>query len=481
MFFLNNINFLKIKKDQQFFINIVFAFFPFSFVMGSFIVNLNVALFCILSIFCLKSKIIKTNYDFIIKILFLFFFLIFISTFIDVTKIFYYTGYEKIHLERLIKSILFFRFFIMLITIYLLNKFNILYFKYFFFTGALIGIFISFDVIFQYVFGFNIVGFPSYGYHNTSFFRDEMITGGFLLRFSIFSLFFTIFIFNKKKNTKLILSSILICMLGLGILLSGNRMPLILYFLGLLIILIFNTSLRNYFVVGLISLIATCSIVITFDPNYKNNYKSIYSNASNVLGLIVDPIKKKIVGEELLLKKKAEDKKIIRFGAVVPVYESAQRRIWLTAIDTWKFNKIFGNGLKSFRIVCNQLDEEFNMQEDMIVYYIPHEASYEKNRLCANHPHNYFLEILTELGVLGLSITLLIALSFMIFVYKNFIFFKEKKLDILILSASVVSFVLEMFPLRSTGSLFTTNNATYLILIASIIICHKKIIEDSKT
>ena len=480
MFFLNNTEFLKIKKDQQFFINIVFAFFPFAFVMGTFIVNINTILFCILGIFCLKSKIIETNYNLIIKLLFLFFSLIFLSTLINVSTIFYYTGYEKIHLERLIKSILFFRFFLMLIIIYLLNKVNILHFKYFFVTGALMATFISVDIIFQYFFGFNIVGFPSTGYHNTSFFRDEMIAGGFVLRFSIFSLFLTIFIFNKKKNIKLILYSILICVLGLGILLSGNRMPLILYFFGLLVILIFNTNLRNYFVLGFVGLTAICSIVIAFDPSYKVNYRSIYGNASNVLNLIVEPIKKIAIKKKLFVEKKEKDKILIRFGAVVPTYESAQRRIWLTAIDTWKFNKIFGNGLKSFRIVCIQLDEEFNMQEDMIVYYIPHEASYEKNRLCSNHPHNYFLEILTEFGILGILITLAIILSFVIFVYKNFIFFKEEKLKILILSASVISFMLEMFPLRSTGSLFTTNNITYLVLISSIIICHKKVIEDFK-
>jgi len=32
-------------------------------------------------------------------------------------------------------------------------------------------------------------------------------------------------------------------------------------------------------------------------------------------------------------------------------------------------------------------------------------------------------------------------------------------------------------PLRSSGSLFTTNNATYLILIASILLSYKKILK----
>ena len=29
---------------------------------------------------------------------------------------------------------------------------------------------------------------------------------------------------------------------------------------------------------------------------------------------------------------------------------------------------------------------------------------YKKNRLCSNHPHNYYLEILTETGAVGLII-----------------------------------------------------------------------------
>jgi len=39
----------------------------------------------------------------------------------------------------------------------------------------------------------------------------------------------------------------------------------------------------------------------------------------------------------------------------------------------------------------------------------------------------------------------------------------------------IISLTLEILPLRSTGSLFTTNNATYLVLIASIILSYKKI------
>ena len=201
------------------------------------------------------------------------------------------------------------------------------------------------------------------------------------------------------------------------------------------------------------------------------NYKSIYASAINIGNLIISPLNKNSTGNQ------SQQINEIRFGAIVPKYESAQKRLFLTAFDTWKFNKVLGNGFKSFRKVCQKLDEKFNMQEDMVVYRIPHEASFEENRLCATHPHSYYFEILTEFGVVGISIALIIMFLFLFFLFKNLKLFNQQKLDFIILSAAILSLIVEMFPLRSTGSLLTTNNATYIILVASIILCNKKILK----
>ena len=117
------------------------------------------------------------------------------------------------------------------------------------------------------------------------------------------------------------------------------------------------------------------------------------------------------------------------------------------------------------------------MQEDMQVYYIPHEASYEENRLCANHPHNYYFEILTEFGIIGILIVFIIMFLFLFFLFKNLKLFNKQKLDFIILSAAILSLILEMFPIKSTGSLVTSSNATYIILLASIVLCNKKILK----
>ena len=65
------------KIDSIFVINLVFAFFPISFILGNFATNMNLVLLCVLGIFQLKSKILKIRFNFILKIIFLIFFIVF--------------------------------------------------------------------------------------------------------------------------------------------------------------------------------------------------------------------------------------------------------------------------------------------------------------------------------------------------------------------------------------------------------------------
>ena len=64
----------EINNHPYLFVNLVFGFFPISFILGTLIVNVNLLLFCCLGIYYLKSKVVTTKFDFSIKIIFLFFF-----------------------------------------------------------------------------------------------------------------------------------------------------------------------------------------------------------------------------------------------------------------------------------------------------------------------------------------------------------------------------------------------------------------------
>ena len=91
------------------------------------------------------------------------------------------------------------------------------------------------------------------------------------------------------------------------------------------------------------------------------------------------------------------------------------------------------------------------------------------------HPHNYYFEILTETGILGF---LTISIIFLIILYDSFIKNREllfSRKNELIIIPFIFLFLIEIFPLKSTGSFFTTGNATYLFLIMAILISLSRI------
>ena len=485
---VTNLNKKNFSIDSILLINLVLAFFPISFVLGNLIVNINLILFCVLGIFHLRSKILTTKYNLSIKIIFLLFFAIFFSTSLSFIKSLYFEGYEYIHLGRLIKSVIFFRFFLMLIIVYLLSELDILNLKYLFISAAFSSFIVALDVIYQYIFGFNIIGLRSHDYHNSGFFGDEHIAGGYIQNFSFFSIFFVTFVLRNKSNLRFILTTIAICIIGTSIIVSGNKMPLILFLFGLLLAFLFNNKLRKIIPVSLICFFVLFKFILSSDTIIKDRYVSLYNSIQNTIGTFdLEPTlkndsEKNYEAQEnsAITKEKNQQSSWYRGKINFLNDRSHQARLLLAALDTWKQNKIFGNGIKSFRIDCYKLQNrdllEFLSNENAIIEYNFYQTyiKSKKNRLCSTHPHNYYFEILTETGIVGLFITLMIASLFIVFVLKNFKLFKGNNIENFILLAATISLILAVFPIKSSGSVFTTGNAAYIILISSIILSYTK-------
>jgi O-antigen ligase len=113
---------------------------------------------------------------------------------------------------------------------------------------------------------------------------------------------------------------------------------------------------------------------------------------------------------------------------------------YLTAIEIFKDNKIFGAGLKNFRYVSHK--KKYNLVEGA-------------RRGGSTHPHQIHFEILSETGLVGYILLFGMLIYFMVKGLNSFV----KSKNILNLSAFI--FVLAtLLPLIPSGSFFTSYTAT---------------------
>ena len=126
--------------------------------------------------------------------------------------------------------------------------------------------------------------------------------------------------------------------------------------------------------------------------------------------------------------------------------------VYITAIDTWLDKPIIGSGIKSFRVKC------------LKKLYLP-------NRICESHPHNYYLEILNDSGVVG-ALLLILAISYLLIKkFRNHLNFKIKyDSNNLMFYAIFLSLIIELFPLKSSGSFFSTSNAAFIFFLIGLLL-----------
>ena len=405
-------------------INVLFLFFPVSLILGNLLTNLNILLLCFFAIFFYRKKFIKFEINILDKILLVFFFctiLTLIINFID-----NYLDGQIFPKMVIVKTLLNLKYLIFYFVIRVLINKKILNLDWFALACSICAAFVCVDIFIQFTFGRDIFGMaPPYPGRYSGIFGTELIAGGYLQKFSLFCLFLP-FVLKKKLLYKILFQVIILSIFIIGIILSGNRMPLILYIFTFLIYIILEKQIRKYFILIFSIIFLVLSFNVVINKNFSLKMQSFYGNGKYLI--------------KTLLTKDIEDMK------------KEPEAVWLKShvaevyCSTYSFKKnpAFGGGIRSYRTHTN----------------------------CMTHPHNYYLEIISELGLIGLSIVLVFVfmIIFKIFIKK----IKPLEINLDALDARTLPFFLifiaEFFPLRTTGSFFTTNNASIIFLVLAVLV-----------
>ena len=214
---------------------------------------------------------------------------------------------------------------------------------------------------------------------------------------------------------------------------------------------------------SLIIFISIFFLLIKNDKNFKYSYGVFFSDI-NIIKLV--KINKDITSKQADEKKAAEEYEATVPRSVIFLRHSGYNRVFRTAITMWKEQPLTGFGFKSFRIKCWDM-----LRKDNIERKITTRSQYI---VCSNHAHNYYLELLSEAGIVG---TTLMIIFFLILLKDCFNYLKkynqQKNPEINLLIPVIILFFLEIWPLKSTGSFFTTWGATFFWLNTAMLIAAK--------
>ncbi len=432
--------------SNKFFI-IIFSLVPLFLITGPAIPDIIITFSGIYFLFI--SLIIKKNYEFFFEKLFL----ISIIFWISIVFISFF-AFDKI--KSFQDSIIFIRLLIIpTICIYLFFN-NETKIKRVIFIIFVCVIFVLIDTLFQY-FNYNsehgfqkdILGFKTEWYGRlTGPFGDELIPGAYVSKFGLLGYLF--FYFIKKFKYKTFLEVTYLSIIGLVCFASGERMALATYFLALFFLLIFFENKRSSIFFSIILSIIFISISIKFHPFY-NDYKIINSTHYHQ-GLTIE---KYFDCEDNIAKK---CKKIINlqpsFIEVLKNFSSsAYGEIFMVGFNLFKDNPITGIGISNYQTACLNILKYKNLMV---------------NYKCASHPHNIYIQWLSEGGLISFT-------SFLFFLASVFYMFINGKNKGPIKYISIASAIILFWPIMSSGSLIKNWNGVLTFFIIGLCVSMNKI------
>jgi O-antigen ligase len=401
---------------------------PISITIG--IAAVEVLSFIIILFFLINIKNLDFKFD--KKIIFLFF------------LAFYYAilAYLKIDTTLNIKddlrysSFFYFRYVLISLSIlFLLDRINSSN-KVIVFSVLIFCSLIMLDAWLQFFSGRNLLGYEIIKNRISGVFGDDLILGSFLARvlpFLVWLIFF--FKIDIEKNYNFLLIFISSCFIT--VYLSSERTSLILLLFTIILFYFFIKDLRKLLLKSIIICIISVIVIYIsnlgkYDPtnriiiktfNQITNYKFVEEDLDNV------PTE---VYEKVLNRKKSN-----LYNERLLIFSLDHTQHYILAYKLFTENPYFGVGPKGFRNYCRK------------VSYDPDVG------FCSSHPHNIIAQLLSETGIVGISL-FLIAYFFVITKLvmtklKDTVNLKQSSYQFYIISIAII---INLFPLLPSGNYF---------------------------
>ena len=327
--------------------------------------------------------------------------------------------------------------------------------KYFLIIFLIVNIILFADSSFQFFTGYNLLKVNIDNLIRvSSFFYDEKILGSFITKISplVISFLFLIKI-NNKSYLNIYLLILIVSNLFI-VIISGERAALVLYILFCLYLFYFleiNKKVKIYFSLFILIFI---SIFLSLNKNAYNRLvdQTVFEiTGVNLSGkkyydsdaLAIKDYFKNNCDDQIVKEEKCKNDRKFYF------FTSTHHNYFITSLRIFNDHKLFGSGPKSFRVLCKN-------------------EKYKQNKFsCASHTHNYYIQLLSETGILGL-LYLLILYIYFIFSLKrisnsHYEDTNLKNFYLTLLGGLLINF----FPFITTGNFF--NNWLSIISFLPIV------------
>tara|TARA_Y100000996_G_scaffold365653_1_gene310506 strand:- start:549 stop:1796 length:1248 start_codon:yes stop_codon:yes gene_type:complete len=408
----------KSTKEKFIFYNfpiILFSLIPLFLITGPFLSDLSISLISLLFlIYCFKEK----NFNYF-KNKYFYFFLIFWAYLVFNTLV------NNFNIDSLKISLFYFRYGIFVIALVTLLNFDYKFIKYFFYC-----ILICFIILITH--GFYEYFFVETNSRVSSFFGDEKILGSYLSR--LWPIFFGLSIILFKQKKKIFYLFILIFILSEALIfLSGDRTAFFYINLSAVFVILFAQNVRKLRLFTLLSSILLVIFISLINPTAKER--------------VID----QTISEMNLIDKKKEEHEGIY------IFSKAHTHHYISAYRMFLDNKVLGVGVKNFRYFCS--DKKYEIS----------------NLSCATHPHNTYVQILAETGIIGFLFLITLLFYFIKLIIKHLLFkFNGKTyfndFEICILSGIAIY----LWPFVPTGNVFSNWLNIALILNLPFLIWSRK-------